>query len=116
MKIGQIVYVKKGRDKGQPLIVIDVAEDYLYLVDGKNRTLARPKKKNIKHVQIVNYIADLNIDNSALAPAEPIHSTAGTLPKVEPIHSKQRDLQDADIRKKIKQYTDCDGGNTIVKR
>lgn len=57
---GQIVYSKAGRDKAKPFIVFDIEENYLYLVDGTIRTLEKPKKKKIKHVQIVNQI-DYNI-------------------------------------------------------
>lgn len=59
---GQIVYSKSGRDKKRPFIVFDFDEEYVYLVDGSLRKLEKPKKKKIKHVQIVNQI-DYNIKN-----------------------------------------------------
>lgn len=55
---GQIVYSKSGRDKGRPFIIVDIQNEYLYLVDGDIRTLDKPKKKKMMHVQIVNYIID----------------------------------------------------------
>ncbi len=55
---GQVVYSKSGRDKTMPFIVISVDGDYLYLADGKRRTLEHPKKKKIKHVQKTNYICE----------------------------------------------------------
>jgi ribosomal protein L14E/L6E/L27E len=48
---GQVVYSKGGHDKGLPFIVFLVDKGYLYLVDGKLRTLNKPKKKKIIHVQ-----------------------------------------------------------------
>lgn len=57
---GQIVYAKNGRDKAKPFIIVNLEDDYLYLVDGNLRKLEKPKKKKIKHVQIVNQV-DCNI-------------------------------------------------------
>jgi len=76
MSIGQVVFAKCGRDKGKAFVVINVQDEYLYLVDGKLRTLDKPKKKKAKHVQPTNYIANLNVLGRA--------------------------LQDADIRKELK--------------
>ena len=49
--IGQIVFSKAGKDKGNAFIIFNIDGDYLYLVDGKTRPLENPKKKKIKHVQ-----------------------------------------------------------------
>jgi ribosomal protein L14E/L6E/L27E len=75
-----MVYSKKGRDKGLALVVSEVENEYLYLVDGKTRTLQKPKKKKAKHVQPTHYIVDL-------------------------VPSCGRDLQDADIRKAIREVS-----------
>lgn len=53
--VGQVVYSKSGHDKGKAFVVTEVEEDFLYLVDGKCRSIDKPKKKKIKHVQITNY-------------------------------------------------------------
>jgi len=76
MDIGQVVFSKNGRDKGKAFVIINIEDNYLYLVDGKLRTLNKPKKKKLKHVQPVNYIATLTTDG--------------------------RDLQNADIQKELK--------------
>ena len=55
---GQVVYSKRGRDKGMPFVVLLIVGDYLYLADGKLRTLEHPKKKKIKHVQRTSYICN----------------------------------------------------------
>ena len=49
--LGQIVISKAGRDKGDVFIVYDIDGEHLKLVNGKDRPLANPKKKKIKHVQ-----------------------------------------------------------------
>jgi len=80
MKPGQIVINKKGRDKGRAMVVLAVEQEakvtYLYLVDGFLRTLSKPKKKKLMHVQVTNSVVDL--------------ARAGP-----------RGLQDADIRKML---------------
>jgi len=76
MNIGQVVFAKCGRDKGKAFVVINVQGEYLNLVDGSLRTLNKPKKKKVKHVQPTNYIASLDVVGRA--------------------------LQDADIRKELK--------------
>jgi ribosomal protein L14E/L6E/L27E len=80
MTAGQIVIVKKGRDKGRKMLVLTAeAQDkteYLLLADGRNRTLSKPKKKKAMHVQPTNTYVDL--------------ARAGP-----------RGLQDADIRKML---------------
>lgn len=50
-KLGQIVRSKSGRDKGCWLLVIEIIDDkHVLVVDGKVRTLEKPKKKNIRHL------------------------------------------------------------------
>jgi len=78
MSIGQVVFAKCGRDKGKAFVVINVQEEYLYLVDGILRTLNKPKKKKVKHVRPVNHIVNLEVAGRA--------------------------LQDADIRKELKAF------------
>jgi len=59
MTNGQIVIVKKGKEKGLFMVVMSVDLRYVYLADGKTCTIERPKKKNIKHIQITNCKASL---------------------------------------------------------
>lgn len=54
--MGQVVYSKSGHDKGKSFIVTEIEGEYLYLIDGKCRTIDKPKKKKNKHVQITNYV------------------------------------------------------------
>ena len=54
--VGQVVKSKSGRDKDRYFIVSKVLpkEKMVFLVDGEKRLLARPKKKNICHIQVTN--------------------------------------------------------------
>lgn len=53
--IGKLVSSKAGHDKGQIYLVVAQDKDNLYLCDGKYKCLSAPKKKNPKHIQIINY-------------------------------------------------------------
>ena len=51
---GRIVVSKAGRDKGERFYVKEVLdENYVALVNGKNRKLESPKKKKMRHVGLV---------------------------------------------------------------
>jgi len=55
--MGQIVFSKRGRDKGMAFIVLSTQGEYLYLADGKLRPQEKPKKKKLKHVQPTNTVS-----------------------------------------------------------
>ncbi len=53
IEVGTVVSSKAGRDRGQYYLVIRGIDDTTVLVaDGVRRTVANPKKKNIKHLRI----------------------------------------------------------------
>ncbi len=82
ISIGQIVFAKAGRDKGCAFIVTNVIGEYVLIANGKNRTLLKPKKKKVIHLQITNFI-----DSSI---KEKIESNSYLL--------------DSDIKKSLKKY------------
>ena len=51
--ISDVVVSTQGRDAGQWFYVIAEDPVYLYLANGKGRTLDQPKRKKRKHVQKV---------------------------------------------------------------
>ena len=53
MNISDVVVSTAGHDQGQLYYVISTDETYLYLANGKDRTLDKPKRKKRKHVQKV---------------------------------------------------------------
>ncbi len=53
VEIGMLAKSKAGHDIGHVYVINQVDETYVYLVDGKYRTLNHPKKKKRKHVQII---------------------------------------------------------------
>ena len=51
---GMLARSKAGHDKAKMYIIKEVDDTYVYLVDGRIRTLVHPKKKKKKHVPIVH--------------------------------------------------------------
>ena len=51
--ISDVVVSKAGRDQGQWFYVVDMDQSFLYLANGKDRTVDKPKRKKRKHVEKV---------------------------------------------------------------
>ena len=51
--ISDVVVSTAGHDQGEIFYVIDMDDQFLYLANGKDRTLDKPKRKKRKHVQKV---------------------------------------------------------------
>ncbi len=58
-KKGMLARSKAGHDAGKVYIIIDTDDAYVYLADGKIRTLDKLKKKKKKHVQLINRKYDI---------------------------------------------------------
>lgn len=57
--IGRFVISKAGRDIGKVYVVLQAEKDNYYLTDGCFHPIAKPKKKNRKHIQLTKeYISD----------------------------------------------------------
>lgn len=79
---GMFAGSKAGHDKGDIYVIIREEPEYVYLVDGKLRTLDKPKKKNKKHIQIVK---------------KPVEASFAE-------NVRNGEIDDAEIRKVITQY------------
>ena len=89
---GNVVFSKKGRDKGRVFVVLlSLDADFVMIADGDTRKLDRPKKKRRRHLTAL--------------PA--------SLPDILTLREKNL-LKDADIRKALKPYqlNDRTGGDT----
>ncbi len=59
---GQTVISRAGRDRGKVYVVYRVLDDrYVLVVNGLNRRVERPKKKNVKHLQPYNQLLDAEV-------------------------------------------------------
>ena len=64
-KTGMLARSKAGHDIEKVYVIVDVDEAYVYLVDGRIRTLDRPKKKKKKHVQLICREYDISKSDNA---------------------------------------------------
>ena len=53
LTIADVVISTAGRDGGKLFYVLEADDTYLLLVDGKGRRIEKPKRKKLKHVQII---------------------------------------------------------------
>ena len=58
LRKGMLAISKAGHDMGCWYVVLDIEGNKAFLVNGKNRTLDRPKEKKIKHLQPVNRVPE----------------------------------------------------------
>ena len=66
-EIGMLAKSKVGHDAGNIYVIMDVDSTYVYLADGKIRTLDRLKKKKKKHIQVIHRQYDVaDVDDVAI--------------------------------------------------
>ncbi|RKQ32324.1 KOW domain-containing RNA-binding protein [Oceanobacillus halophilus] len=64
--LGQVVRILQGREAGQYMIIIELVDDrFVLLADGEKRKTNRPKKKNLHHIEMMDYISP-EVQNSLL--------------------------------------------------
>jgi large subunit ribosomal protein L14e len=57
MEIGRVVLAKAGRDKGKFFIVVgEIDQEYVWIANGKTRSIHRPKKKKVKHLEPKSHV------------------------------------------------------------
>lgn len=60
IKLGSIVKSAAGHDKNRFYMVTAIEDSFVYIADGRERKLLKPKKKNIKHVDVTSMVLDIN--------------------------------------------------------
>jgi ribosomal protein L14E/L6E/L27E len=61
-EVGMLAKALAGHDFGKLYVIIGVDEGYVYLADGKIRTMEKPKKKRKKHVQLIKETQQVVVD------------------------------------------------------
>lgn len=57
-KVGRVVRILRGRDSGKYAIIIkQVDEKFVLIADGDKKKFDRPKRKNLLHLEITDFIA-----------------------------------------------------------
>jgi ribosomal protein L14E/L6E/L27E len=86
--IGNFATSKAGHDKDKCYVIVREEGDFVFLSDGRLKTVANPKKKRRKHIQIINKTVSENILERLKMP-----EGQGTNP-----------IRDEEIKYEIKQY------------
>ena len=55
-EIGCFGVSRAGHDRNEIYVIINSDEEYVYLADGKSKTVDKPKKKKKKHIQIIVHV------------------------------------------------------------
>jgi ribosomal protein L14E/L6E/L27E len=69
---GYLAYSLAGHDKGEIYLIIKEENEYVYVADGRARTVLSPKKKNRKHIQVIKKV-DPRTDISSVTDEEIKH-------------------------------------------
>ena len=56
---GSVVISRAGHDCGRAMLVVRNDGEFLFVADGKERKLDKPKKKNKKHVRATSRVIEL---------------------------------------------------------
>ena len=56
MTYGSVVLSLAGHDKNDFQVVIKMDGDFAFVCNGKSRRIEKPKKKNIKHLKLLNTV------------------------------------------------------------
>jgi ribosomal protein L14E/L6E/L27E len=59
--IGNFATSKAGHDKDKCYVIVREEGEFVFLSDGRLKTVANPKKKRRKHIQIINKTVSRNI-------------------------------------------------------
>jgi len=89
--VGQIVFSKAGKDKGLAYVIAHQDDTMLWLINGKERPLTKPKHKKKIHVSKTNYVTDLG--ETLAVVYEPVFN--------QQLANKHM-LKDSDVRAEIK--------------
>ena len=63
---GFLASSKAGHDKDKVYIIIKEDTEYVWLADGKLKTVDQPKKKRKKHIQIIRYFNNEEMQSKLL--------------------------------------------------
>ncbi|PKM43146.1 MAG: RNA-binding protein [Firmicutes bacterium HGW-Firmicutes-8] len=62
-QIGQLVRSAAGRDKGKTYLIYDVLDEaFVRVIDGEKKRLTNPKRKNVKHLELLPVKAEVIAD------------------------------------------------------
>ena len=63
---GFLASSKAGHDKDKIYVIVKEDTEYVWLADGKIKTIDKPKKKRKKHIQVIKYYNNVEVKNALL--------------------------------------------------
>ena len=60
---GAVVIAIAGREKNESFLILKTEGNYAYLINGKSRPIESPKKKNLKHLNLLHKAYDFDFNN-----------------------------------------------------
>lgn len=60
IKVGQTVIALAGREKGRCFVAAAIDGGFVYIADGRERKLEKPKRKSVKHISPVDAFIELD--------------------------------------------------------
>lgn len=64
--IGKFATSKAGHDQSRMYVIVAEEGDFVYVCDGRYKTIAKPKKKRKKHIQIIDCTVDEELFNKLI--------------------------------------------------
>lgn len=61
--VGKLISSKAGHDKDEIYMIIKEEKNFVFVVDGIRKKIDLPKRKNKKHIQIINQEIDVELVN-----------------------------------------------------
>ena len=104
-KIGGYAASVAGHDSGKYYVIIKMDSEYVYLVDGRIRTLSHPKKKKMKHIKMLEQSDQTLVDK-----------VTNITVRNEEIKRAIKMLQYSDSSKGGKSLRKSEGGKSLRKR
>lgn len=56
IEVGRVVRSIAGHDSNDIFAVVGFDADYIFISDGKERRVEKPKRKNPKHIELTSYM------------------------------------------------------------
>lgn len=60
LNVGAVVVSTQGYDKSQKYVILSIENNFVNLINGFKRGVENPKRKNTKHIKLLNLFFDLS--------------------------------------------------------
>jgi ribosomal protein L14E/L6E/L27E len=57
---GMVAKAVAGRENGSFFLITAVKDGFVFIADGKERKLEKPKMKSLKHIRLTKMVIDMN--------------------------------------------------------